>query len=80
MKITRMTKMKLIDDNEDAYEDNCQNCLPSWWSLDFVYIGMRMTRMAKMRLVDDYRSLVFVLVMMIVRWTKIMVMMVGGLP
>ena len=75
-----MTKMKLIDDHEDAYEDNCQNCLPSWWSLDFVYIGMRMTRMAKMRLVDDYRSLVFVLVMMIVRWTKIMVMMVGGLP
>ena len=49
-----MTKMKLIDDNEDAYEDNFQNDLPY------------------------FLSLVFVSLMMTMRWTEMMVMMVGG--
>ena len=93
MRMTRMTGMKLIDDNEDAYKDNAQNSLPSWWSLGFVYTGMRITRMTKMKLIDDNNdanedncqddlpycwSLGFVSLMITMRWTEMMVMMVGG--
>ena len=73
--------------------DDAQNCLPSWWSLGFVYTGMKITRMTKMKLIDDnedayednfqndlpyFLSLVFVSLMMTMRWTEMMVMMVGG--
>ena len=73
--------------------DDAQNCLPTWWSLGFVFTGMRMTRMTKMKLIGDnkdtyeencqddlpyYWSLVFVSLMMTMRWIEMMVMMVGG--
>ena len=49
-----MTRMKLIDDNDDANEENCQDDLPYYWSL------------------------VFVSLMLTMRWIEMMVMMVGG--
>ena len=76
-----------------SVSDDAQNCLPTWWSLGFVYTGMRITRMTKMKLIDDNNdanedncqddlpycwSLGFVSLMITMRWTEMMVMMVGG--